>query len=190
VQAGGGPGPAKRAEKLVTHDAGNMMHDKNEPSSLPALGCTRVASMRALLQRVRRARVLVEQETVGAIERGLLVLLGVTHADTAEQARWLAEKVATLRIFADENGKMNLDVSEAGGAVLVVSQFTLYGDCRKGRRPSFVDAAPPDVAIPLYEAFIDALKAQGVPTATGRFGAMMQVELVNDGPVTLLVDSK
>ena len=146
--------------------------------------------MRAVLQRVSHARVVVDQEVVGQIGRGLLVLLGVTHSDTAEQARWLADKVVGLRIFNDAAGKMNLALADVGGEVLVVSQFTLHGDCRKGRRPSFVDAAPPDIAIPLYEAFIDAVKALGVRTATGRFGAMMEVELVNDGPVTLIIDSK
>lgn len=146
--------------------------------------------MRALIQRVSHARVVVAGETIGAIERGLLVLLGITHDDTPEQAKWLAEKVAGLRIFADDAGKMNRDVGEAGGAMLIVSQFTLYGDASKGRRPSFVDAAGPDKAIPLYEAFINAVKALGLPTATGKFGAMMQVELTNDGPVTLMVDSK
>ena len=146
--------------------------------------------MRALIQRVTRARVVIEAETVGEINRGLLVLLGITHADTPEQARWLADKVATLRIFTDDAGKMNRDLAEAGGAMLIVSQFTLYGDARKGRRPSFVQAAVPEQAIPLYEAFINAVKALGIPTATGRFGAMMQIELVNDGPVTLMVDSK
>jgi D-tyrosyl-tRNA(Tyr) deacylase len=118
------------------------------------------------------------------------VLLGVTHSDTVDQARWLAEKVVGLRIFNDAEGKMNLGVADVGGGVLVVSQFTLYGDCRKGRRPSFIDAAVPETAIPLYEAFVNAVRAQGIPTATGQFGAMMQVELVNDGPVTLIVDSK
>ena len=117
------------------------------------------------------------------------MLLGVAPSDTAEGARWLADKVAGLRIFADEAGKMNLDVAEAGGGVLVVSQFTLYGDCRKGRRPSFVGAAGPDVAVPLYEEFLTAVRAHGLPTAAGRFGAMMQVELVNDGPVTLIVET-
>jgi len=146
--------------------------------------------MRAVVQRVARARVVIDGETVGEIDRGLLVLLGVTHADTAEAAAWLADKVVGLRVFNDADGKMNRSVAEVGGGVLVVSQFTLYGDCRKGRRPSFIDAAGPEIAIPLYEAFIDAVKAQGVATATGRFGAMMQVELVNDGPVTLIVDSK
>src|SRR5262245_28921086 len=142
--------------------------------------------MRAVVQRVSRARVLVGDEVVGAVGRGLLVLLGVAPADTAEGARWLADKVVGLRVFADAAGKMNLDVAEAGGGVLVVSQFTLYGDCRKGRRPSFVGAAGPEVAVPLYEAFVAAVRAHGLPTAAGRFGAMMQVELVNDGPVTLI----
>ncbi len=146
--------------------------------------------MRAVVQRVRRARVVVADETVGEIGPGLLVLLGVTHGDTREQARWLADKLVGLRIFGDDAGKMNRDLVEVGGAMLIVSQFTLYGDCRKGRRPSFVDAAPPDVAVPLYEAFIEEVKALGVPTATGRFGADMQVELVNDGPVTLVVDGR
>jgi len=146
--------------------------------------------MRAVVQRVARARVVVDGETVGEIGRGLLVLLGVTHADTAEAAAWLADKVVGLRVFNDADGKMNLGVADVGGGVLVVSQFTLYGDCQKGRRPSFIDAARPEVAVPLYEAFVNGVKALGVPAATGRFGAMMQVELVNDGPVTLIVDSK
>ncbi|MCI0641426.1 MAG: D-aminoacyl-tRNA deacylase [Gemmataceae bacterium] len=146
--------------------------------------------MRAVLQRVSRAKVVVDGQTVGEIGRGLLLLLGVTHDDTPEKAQWLAEKVAGLRIFPDDEGKMNRDLTEAGGAALIVSQFTLYGDTRKGRRPSFVDAAAPEKAIPLYEEFINAVKALGVPVATGQFGAMMQVELVNDGPVTLIVDSK
>ncbi len=146
--------------------------------------------MRAVLQRVSRARVVIGDEVAGEIGRGLLVLLGVASNDTPEQARWLAEKLVGLRVFEDADGKMNLGLTDVGGAMLIVSQFTLYGDCRKGRRPSFIDAAPPESAIPLYEAFINAVKAQGVRTATGRFGAMMQVELVNDGPVTLIVDSK
>ncbi len=146
--------------------------------------------MRAVVQRVRRARVVIDGATAGEIGVGLLVLLGVAPTDTPEQARWLAQKIAGLRIFGDDEGKMNRDVTEAGGGVLIVSQFTLYGDCRKGRRPSFVDAAPPPIAIPLYEAFIDSVKLLGVPVATGRFGADMQVELVNDGPVTLIIDSK
>ena len=146
--------------------------------------------MRAVLQRVAQARVVIAGETVGQIQHGLLVLLGVEKSDTPADVPWLADKVAALRIFNDAQGKMNVSVADVHGALLVVSQFTLYGDCRKGRRPSFIDAAPPEVAIPLYEAFIRALQAQGLPVATGRFGAMMQVELVNDGPVTLIVDSK
>ena len=145
--------------------------------------------MRAVLQRVRRARVVVGDEVVGAIERGLLVLLGVAPDDTPEAASKLADKIAGLRIFADAEDKMNLSVQDVGGSVLVVSQFTLYGDCRKGRRPSFVAAAPPEIAVPLYEGFVAALRALGVPVQTGRFGAMMQVELVNDGPVTLILDT-
>ena len=146
--------------------------------------------MRAVVQRVSQARVVVDQDVVGQIGRGLLVLLGVARGDTVEQARWLADKIIGLRIFADEEGKMNRGLADVGGEVLVVSQFTLYGDCQKGRRPSFVDAAPPEIAIPLYEGFLNAVRALGIPTASGRFGAMMQVELVNDGPVTLIVESK
>jgi D-tyrosyl-tRNA(Tyr) deacylase len=146
--------------------------------------------MRAVLQRVSRARVVVGDEVTGSIERGFLVLLGIAPDDTSDDAHWLAEKIVGLRLFADEAGKMNLSVADVRGAVLVVSQFTLYGDCRKGRRPSFIGAATPDIAIPLYETFIDAVKALGIPTATGRFAAMMQVELINDGPVTLIVESR
>ena len=145
--------------------------------------------MRAVLQRVRRARVLVGGDVIGAIEGGLLVLLGVAPTDSVDQVRWMADKVVGLRIFADEDGKMNRDVRESGGGILVVSQFTLFGDCKKGRRPSFLGAATPEVAIPLYEAFVTAIRAHGVQAETGRFGADMQVELVNDGPVTLILDS-
>ena len=145
--------------------------------------------MRAVLQRVRRARVLVGGDVIGAIEGGLLVLLGVAPTDSVDQVRWMADKVVGLRIFADEDGKMNRDVRESGGGILVVSQFTLFGDCKKGRRPSFVGAATPEVATPLYEAFVTAIRAHGVQAETGRFGADMQVELVNDGPVTLILDS-
>jgi D-tyrosyl-tRNA(Tyr) deacylase len=144
--------------------------------------------MRAVVQRVRRASVVIDGTVVGHIDRGLLVLLGVTHTDTPEAAVWLADKIVGLRIFNDADGKMNLDLAEIGGAVLVVSQFTLYGDCQKGRRPSFITAARPEIAIPLYETFVNAVKALGVPVATGQFGADMQVELVNDGPVTLVVE--
>lgn len=146
--------------------------------------------MRAVVQRVSQARVRIDGEIVGEVGRGLLILLGVTHTDTPEQARWLAEKIVGLRIFADADDKMNLGVADVQGGVLVVSQFTLYGDCSKGRRPSFIGAAAPEIAVPLYEAFINGVRAQGVTVATGRFGAMMQVELTNDGPVTLIVDSR
>jgi len=144
--------------------------------------------MRAVLQRVSGARVRIDGQVVGEVGRGLLVLLGVAPADTEEAARWLADKIVGLRIFADAEDKMNLSVAEVGGGVLVVSQFTLYGDASKGRRPSFIAAAPPETAIPLYEKFVEAVKAHGVPVATGRFGAMMQVELTNDGPVTLILE--
>jgi D-aminoacyl-tRNA deacylase len=145
--------------------------------------------MRAVVQRVRSARVLVSDEEVGVIGQGLLVLLGVAPTDTPAQVQWLADKVVGLRIFADADGKMNRGVAEIGGGVLVVSQFTLYGDCRKGRRPSFIGAAAPEIAEPLYEAFLNGIRAFGVSVAAGRFGAMMQVELVNDGPVTLIIDA-
>lgn len=144
--------------------------------------------MRALLQRVSRASVIVKGATVGEIGRGYLVLLGVTRADTTAEAKWLAGKVAGLRLFEDADGKMNLALADVGGAVLVVSQFTLYGDARKGRRPSFTDAAAPAEAEPLVEHFIDALRASGLFVATGVFGAHMDVALVNDGPVTLLLE--
>jgi D-tyrosyl-tRNA(Tyr) deacylase len=145
--------------------------------------------MRVVLQRVSRASVTIDGEAVGSIGRGLLVLLGITHTDTPGGARWLAEKTVGLRIFNDADGKMNLGITDVGGSVLVVSQFTLYGDAQKGRRPSFIDAARPEQAIPLYESFINGIKALGIPVETGRFGADMQVELVNDGPVTLILDS-
>ncbi len=145
-------------------------------------------AMRAVVQRVKFARVVVDGAIVGEIGQGFLVLLGVTHNDSRDQAHWLAEKIAGLRIFNDDAGKMNRDLTDVGGGMLIVSQFTLYGDCRKGKRPSFIDAAPPEIAIPLYEQFINAVKALGIPVATGRFGADMQVELLNDGPVTLIVE--
>jgi len=145
--------------------------------------------MRAVLQRVRRAKVTVGHEITGEIAAGWLVLLGIAPADTRKEIDWLADKVANLRAFADADGKMNLAVQDVGGSVLVVSQFTLYGDCMKGRRPGFTGAAPPAVAEPLYEEFVTSLKALGVPVATGRFAADMQVELVNDGPVTFVIDT-
>jgi D-tyrosyl-tRNA(Tyr) deacylase len=144
--------------------------------------------MRVVLQRVSSASVTIEGEVTGRIGRGFLLLVGFTHADTAAQVDWMAEKVAGLRLVTDIEGKMNLGLAEVGGAVLVVSQFTLYGNAEKGRRPSFIDAARPDAAIPLYERFIEQLRAQGLEVATGRFGAMMDVALVNDGPVTLLLE--
>ncbi len=144
--------------------------------------------MRVVLQRVTRARVTVDDRVTGEIGRGLLLLVGFTEGDTEETLRWMAEKVVGLRVFTDAEGRMNLSVEETEGAVLVVSQFTLYGDARKGRRPSFVEAARPEVAIPLYERFVEMLRAAGRPVATGEFGAMMQVELVNDGPVTLVLE--
>ena len=145
--------------------------------------------MRAVIQRVSRAQVAVDGEIVGEVGHGLLVLLGVTHADTEADASYLAEKITGLRIFDDENGRMNLDVSAIGGGVLVVSQFTLYGDVRRGKRPSFDAAAPPQQARHLYEFFIERIRAAGIPCQTGRFREMMEVELVNDGPVTILLDS-
>ena len=146
--------------------------------------------MRAVVQRVSRAGVTVEGAIIGQISRGLLVLLGVEQDDAETDARQLADRTVQLRVFDDADGKMNLSVAEAGGAMLVVSQFTLLGDCRKGRRPSFVEAAPPELAEKLYEAFVAAVRGQGIMVATGRFRAMMQVELINDGPVTLLLDSR
>lgn len=146
--------------------------------------------MRACVQRVATCRVTVADEVVGQIGRGLLVLLGVAPEDTADDARQLADKIVGLRIFDDAEGKMNLGLAEVGGALLAVSQFTLLGDCRKGRRPSFIGAAPPELAERLYEKFVAAVQALGVTVATGRFRQHMQVELVNDGPVTLLLDSR
>jgi D-tyrosyl-tRNA(Tyr) deacylase len=146
--------------------------------------------MRAVIQRVTEARVEVGGETVGAIGRGFLVLLGVAQGDTPADAASLAEKTAGLRVFEDEAGKMNLALQEVGGTVLAVSQFTLLGDCRKGRRPGFTEAAPPDLADRLYQEYVTALRAAGLTVATGIFRAEMQVHLVNDGPVTLLLDSR
>ncbi len=146
--------------------------------------------MLACIQKVSRAQVTVAGEISGKIGKGFLVLLGVADGDTEADARLLADKAAKLRIFEDADGKMNLALSDVGGAMLVVSQFTLLGDCRKGRRPSFTAAAPPEVAEALYEVFVEAVAAQGIETATGRFRQHMEVELVNDGPVTLLLDSE
>jgi D-tyrosyl-tRNA(Tyr) deacylase len=149
--------------------------------------------MRILLQRVSRAEVRVRSDTgdarrTGAIGRGYLLLIGLTHDDSDEKVAWMAEKVAGLRLFADPDEKMNLALEDVSGAVLAVSQFTLYGDAAKGRRPSFIDAARPEVARPLYERFVELLRERGLTVETGEFGAMMDVELVNDGPVTLWLE--
>jgi len=146
--------------------------------------------VRAVVQRVSRAQVTVAGEVTGAIDRGLLVLLGVATDDTQEDVTYLASKIVGLRIFEDDEGKMNRSLNEIGGAMLVVSQFTLLGDCRKGRRPSFIAAARPEQADALYRQFVAAVEEQGIRVATGRFQQHMDVELVNDGPVTLLVDSR
>jgi D-aminoacyl-tRNA deacylase len=146
--------------------------------------------VRAVVQRVSKASVEVDGEVVGAIERGFLVLVGVTHTDGPAEVDWLARKIAGLRLFEDGQGKVNLSLGEVNGSVLVVSQFTLYGDARKGRRPSFTEAARPELAEPLIEQLLGRLAAQGLPIAQGRFGAFMQVSLVNDGPVTLWLDTE
>jgi D-tyrosyl-tRNA(Tyr) deacylase len=146
--------------------------------------------MRVVVQRSKQASVTVNGEIVGKIESGLVLLVGITHSDTKEDVEYVADKIANLRIFEDENGKMNRSVREAGGEILSVSQFTLYGDTRKGRRPSFVEAARPEQAQPLYDFFNDKMREQGLAVETGIFGAMMDVSLVNDGPVTLIVESK
>jgi len=146
--------------------------------------------VRAVVQRVSSARVEIDGEVAGSIGRGLLVLVGVGQGDSEKQAHWLADKIAGLRIFEDEAGKMNLSVEEVGGSALVVSQFTLYGDCRKGRRPSFAGAAPPEEADRLYQVFVARLRERGLPVETGVFQAMMQVHLVNDGPVTVVVETE
>ena len=145
--------------------------------------------MKACIQRVSSARVRVEGETVGEIGRGLLVLLGVAVGDGPAELRWMVDKVLGLRIFDDGEGKMNLALADVAGELLVVSQFTLLGDCRKGRRPSFINAAPPEMAERMYDEFVAATRAAGVTTATGRFRTTMAVELVNDGPVTIWIDS-
>jgi D-tyrosyl-tRNA(Tyr) deacylase len=146
--------------------------------------------MRIVLQRVKRAHVDVEGETVGSIGIGLMVLLGVTQTDREEDAEYLADKLVQLRIFPDEAGRMNRSLVDAGGSLLVVSQFTLYGDCRKGRRPGFDQAAPPEQARTLYEYFVQRLKNRNIAVETGVFQAEMEVHLINDGPVTFILDSK
>lgn len=145
--------------------------------------------MRVLLQRVKEASVRVDQQIVGAIEQGCLLLVGLTHEDSEQEIEWMAQKIAHLRIFADEEGKMNRSLLDIEGAVLSVSQFTLYGDCRKGRRPNFMQAARPEQAEQLYEQFNQCLRDYGLPVETGVFGAMMDVSLINDGPVTLWLET-
>ncbi|MBT2616740.1 MULTISPECIES: D-aminoacyl-tRNA deacylase [Bacillaceae] len=146
--------------------------------------------MRVVLQRSKAAKVVVADQIIGQIDSGLVLLVGVTHGDTIDDAAYLAEKIVNLRIFEDENEKMNHSLLDVGGSILSVSQFTLYGDCRKGRRPNFMDAARPEEAKELYEAFNEELRKKGVHTETGQFGAMMDVQLTNDGPVTLILESK
>ncbi|TBL81592.1 D-aminoacyl-tRNA deacylase [Paenibacillus thalictri] len=146
--------------------------------------------MRVVVQRSKEAHVTVDGQAVGSISMGLVLLVGITHEDTEQDAKYIAEKVAGLRIFEDESGKMNLSVIDVGGQILSISQFTLYGDCRKGKRPNFMAAARPEQAEPLYERFNALLREQGLQVETGRFGAMMDVSLTNWGPVTLIVDSK
>lgn len=145
--------------------------------------------MRALIQRVARASVTIDGAVHGSIGQGFLVLLGITDGDTADDAVYLADKVVRLRVFTDEDDKMNRSLADVGGGILIVSQFTLYGDCKKGNRPSFTAAARPETAIPLYEAFIARCRESGLPVETGEFGADMKVDLLNDGPVTLWMDT-
>lgn len=145
--------------------------------------------MRALIQRVREARVSVDESTIGSIRKGLLAFVGISRVDTTRDADYVLGKLLALRIFRDDDGKMNRDVKEAGGSLLIVSQFTLYGDCRKGRRPSFDNAAPPQQALALYNYFVESAKRGPVPVETGVFQADMQVHLINDGPVTILIES-
>lgn len=145
--------------------------------------------MRAVVQRVKHSSVEVDGQIVGSIQSGLLILLGIKNGDTEKEVNWLSNKVASLRIFEDEDGKMNKELKDIDGSILLISQFTLYGDCVKGKRPSFIEAARPEVAIPLYKKFIQNLKDMGIKVETGVFGADMKVELLNDGPVTLVIDS-
>jgi D-tyrosyl-tRNA(Tyr) deacylase len=146
--------------------------------------------MRAVVQRVTRAKVTVDEEVIGEIGNGLVVLLGIARDDTKVEAAYLVDKISALRIFDDEDGKMNLSVKDVGGGLLIISQFTLFGDVRRGLRPSWIDAAPPEIAGPLYDFFVRQARSAVEQVATGKFQAMMQVELVNDGPVTILLDSR
>lgn len=144
--------------------------------------------MKIVLQRCKQAKVTAEGKVTGAIGKGFVLLVGITHDDTVKEAEWLADKIVNLRVFEDAEGKMNLSLKDVEGEILSVSQFTLYADCNKGRRPSFVDAAAPDVANPLYEQFNEMIREKGVKVETGVFGAMMEVDLINDGPVTLVLE--
>lgn len=146
--------------------------------------------MKVVIQRVQHALVKVDGNTIGKCGRGFLILLGVGNEDTIEDAEALVNKIIKLRVFEDDEGKMNLSVQDVGGEILIISQFTLYADCRKGNRPSFVNAAPPAVSVPLYETFVELMKNTGIPTECGEFGADMKVELLNDGPVTIVLDSR
>ena len=144
--------------------------------------------MKAVVQRVKQGSVVVDGETIARIEKGFVILLGVARGDTEESAKWLARKCAGLRIFEDDQGLMNLGLSDVGGRAIVVSQFTLYGDCDKGRRPSFTESAPPEIAEPLYNVFVEAMRGEGIHVETGTFRAKMLVEIANDGPVTLILE--
>lgn len=145
--------------------------------------------MRTIIQRVKHAKVNINERTVGKIDKGFLILLGITHTDTVKEVKWLANKIKDLRIFEDENEKMNLSLDDVKGEVLIVSQFTLYGNCIKGRRPAFIDAARPELAEDLYLKFVEEFRSFGIKTETGEFAADMKVELLNDGPVTLIIDT-
>lgn len=146
--------------------------------------------MRAVIQKVKYSSVSVDEKIVGKIDKGFMILLGVTHEDGEKEVEWLAKKIKDLRIFEDQDGKMNLSLEDVKGEVLIISQFTLYGDCIKGRRPSFTQAAKPDMANNLYEKFVEKFRSFGIKTETGIFGADMKVELLNDGPVTMIIDTK
>ena len=144
--------------------------------------------MRAVVQRVKRGNVTVDGQTIARIDRGFVILVGVARGDTAETAKWLAKKCAGLRVFEDNDGLMNLGLADVGGKAIVVSQFTLYGDCSRGKRPSFTDSAPGEVAEPLYGVFVEAMRSEGIEVSTGKFQAKMQVDIANDGPVTLILE--
>lgn len=179
------PFPPERYTSLILHI--DMTHLTKPLIAFPLYY---VKVMRAVIQRATRASVAVNNRLQGTIEKGLVLFLGIKDSDNQKDIEWLADKVINLRIFPDENDKMNLSLADIEGEMLIVSQFTLYGDCRKGRRPGYSTAAPPKIAEPLYNRFIETVQAKGVQVATGTFQANMQVELVNDGPVTLLIDTE